>query len=526
MEDCSKDGVSAMDEAYILTVDVGTQSVRAIVFNRAGDQIASARTISQPYYSRRTGWAEVPAEQFWEDTCQVLHEVVAALGDQISRVKAVTITANRDNIIPLDEHNKPLRDWITWVDTRRAPEIIPILRRTLKGADKVVYTVKKAFFEMVAERSKFNWIRLHEPDIYARAKIYLTITGYLTLRLCGILHDSLGMQIGYIPFEAKRLDWYRIPAVFKILGVRRDQLPEIFPPGSKLGEITQEASEKTSLPAGLPLIAAAGDKMCETLGSGVFSPKQATISYGTMATIGTTIMRYVEDSKLKFYTFPSCIPGAWNPEYNIYRGYWLITWFCRQYSKEQGMPEFLNRMNELAREVPPGSNGLFVFPFWTIQPGLYPHGKGMVAGWMDRHTEADLYRAFLESIAYALREGLEIIERKCKTRIEKLFIVGGGSKSDAAMQLTADIFNLPAVRLDHDEVCAAGAAIIAGIWAGLYKDHEEGVRSMVKENKIFYPIPENVEVYERLYREVYKKIYEKNKEMFKELERFSRFKPD
>ena len=110
--------------------------------------------------------------------------------------------------------------------------------------------------------------------------------------------------------------------------------------------------------AGLPLIAAAGDKMCETLGSGVFSPKQATVSYGTMATIGTTITRYVEDSKLKFYTFASCIPDAWNPEYNIYRGYWLITWFCNQYSKEQGMPEFLNEMNELAADVPPGSNGL------------------------------------------------------------------------------------------------------------------------------------------------------------------------
>jgi len=93
------------------------------------------------------------------------------------------------------------------------------------------------------------------------------------------------------------------------------------------------------------------------------------------------------------------------------------------------MPEFLNEMNELAADVPPGSNGLFVFPFWTVQPGLYPHGKGMVAGWIDRHTVADLYRAFLESIAYALREGLEIMEKKCKTSVEKLYIVGGGSKS-------------------------------------------------------------------------------------------------
>ena len=515
-----------MIDPYILAVDVGTQSVRAIVFNREGDQIASARKISEPYYSLQPGWAEIPAEQFWDDSCQVIREVVEKLGAGIAQVKAMTITANRDNIIPLDENDQPLRDWLTWIDTRRTPEIIPILRRTLKGADKLIYTVKRSFFDMVAPRSKFNWIRIHEPEVYARAKIYVTLTGFLTHRLCGVFHDSLAMQVGYMPYEAKRQDWYKIPAVYKILGVRRDQLVDIFPPGSKLGEITEEASEKTLLPAGLPLIAAAGDKMCETLGSGVFSPKQATVSYGTMATIGTTITRYVEDSKLKFYTFASCIPDAWNPEYNIYRGYWLITWFCNQYSKEQGMPEFLNEMNELAADVPPGSNGLFVFPFWTVQPGLYPHGKGMVAGWIDRHTVADLYRAFLESIAYALREGLEIMEKKCKTRTEKLYVVGGGSKSDVAMQLTADIFNLPATRLSNTEVCAAGAAINAGIWAGIYKDYEDGVASMMREHKTFYPIPQNVEIYERIYHDIYKKIYLKNKDLFKKLGEFGHFKSE
>ena len=183
-------------------------------------------------------------------------------------------------------------------------------------------------------------------------------------------------------------------------------------------------------------------------------------------------------------------------------------------------------MNELAADVPPGSNGLFVFPFWSVQPGLYPHGKGMIAGWIDRHSVADLYRAFLESIAYALREGLEIMEKKCKTNIEKLYVVGGGSKSDVAMQLTADIFNLPATRLNHTEVCAAGAAINAGIWAGIYKDHEDGVACMMRENKIFYPIPRNVEIYDRIYHNVYKKIYAKNKDLFKELGEVGQFKSD
>lgn len=109
----------------------------------------------------------------------------------------------------------------------------------------------------------------------------------------------------------------------------------------------------------------------------------------------------------------------------------------------------------------------------------------MIAGWMDHHREVDLYRAILESIAYALREGLEVIEGKSGTRVSKLTVVGGGSQSDAAMQLTADIFNLPAVRLQDKEISAIGAAINAGVWAGFFETYEEGVKSMVREEKTF-----------------------------------------
>ncbi|HZK29255.1 MAG TPA: FGGY-family carbohydrate kinase [Clostridia bacterium] len=508
-------------EQYVLAIDVGTQSVRAIVFTRKGEQMASAKKISEPYYSLQPGWAEVPADQFWQDTCHVIREVVESLGDKINDVKAVAVTANRDNIIPLGEDDLPLRDWITWVDTRRAPEAKEALKKELKGLDLGVYLADYAFFSMIAFRSKFNWLKYNEPDTYHRAKKYVSITGYLNMKLCGVFKDARGMQVGYVPYQAKRQDWYKIKAVFKFLGVRREQLPDLVAPGEEIGRIAKQGHEATGLPVGLPVIASAGDKRCETLGSGVFDPSQATISYGTMATLGTTIMRHIEDKKLKFYTFASCVPDAWNPEYSIYRGYWLVSWFCRQYAKESGVPEFLNRMNQEVESVPAGSNGLFVFPFWTIHPGLCPHGKGMIAGWMDRHTEVDLYRAILESIAYALREGLELIVKKSKTRVNKLTVVGGGSQSDAAMQLTADIFNLPAVRLAGKEVSAVGAAINAGVWAGFYPNYEEGVRAMIREERTFWPNPTDVQVYERLYRDVYKKVYRNNEEVFKILEDFS-----
>ena len=508
-------------KGYVLSVDVGTQSVRAIVFDPRGRHVVSARKISAPYYSRQSGWAEVPADQFWQDSCEVIREVTKSLGDELSELKAMAVTANRDNILALDEQDKPLRDWITWVDTRRAPEAMEALKKELKGIDRAIYLADYAFFSMVAYRSKFNWIKYHEPEVYHRAKRYVSITGHLNLKLCGVFRDARGMQVGYVPYQAKHQDWYRIKSVFRFMGVRREQLPDLVAPGEVIGNVTEEGHLLTGLPLGLPVIASAGDKQCETLGSGVFDPSQATISYGTMATLGTTIFRHIEDKKLKFYTFASCIPDAWNPEYSIYRGYWLVTWFCQQYAKESGMPEFLKQMNEEVKEVPPGANGLFVFPFWTIHPGLYPHGKGMIAGWMDHHREVDLYRAILESIAYALKEGLELIEQKSKMNVKKLTVVGGGSQSDTAMQLTADIFNLPVVRLEDKEISAMGAAINAMVWAGFHPTFEAAVKAMVQEEKTFWPDPKNVAVYEHLYRDVYKKVYKCNEGLFKTLGEFS-----
>lgn len=510
-----------MDKQLILTVDIGTQSVRAIVFDKSGQQIVQARKISEPYYSKQPGWAEVPEDQFWQDTREVIIKAMKDLGERSSNLVAMSITANRDCIIPLDQENKPIRDWITWLDTRRTPQAVKDLKSKIKGSGRLIYYLKKGFFDILASRSKFNWLKYNEAETHSKAKIYLSITGYVNYKLCGEFIDSFGMQVGYLPFDAKKMKWYDLPVVYDILGVRKDQLPALVSPGEMIGKIKDQIAAELMLPKGLPLIATAGDKMCETLGSGVFSSRQATISYGTMATIGTTVKEYISDSKLKFYTFPSCIPAAWNPEYNIYRGYWLITWFVKQYAQEQGMPEFLNRMNEEAKNIPPGANGLFVFPFWTIQPGLYPHGKGMVSGWMDHHQLADFYRAILEGIAYALKEGLEIVEQKSKTRVEKIYIVGGGSKSDAAMQLTADIFNIPCVRLANPEVSAIGAAINVGVWANIFRDYEEGVSLMVREEKTFWPIAENVSIYDDLYTNVYKKTYRQNEKIFQALEQYS-----
>lgn len=497
-------------EKYIMSIDIGTQSVRALVFSSKGEEIANERILNDMYYSLEPGWAEVPADDIWKSVCIVTNKVANKLGKDIEKLKACSITANRDNIIPLDKDGNYIRDWITWVDQRRVPEAVKDAAASIKGINKVIHTIGKNTFNMLSDRSKFNWFKYHEKDTYERAYKYLTMGGLVTYKFTDKYHDAVGMQVGVLPFNIKTLDWYDLDIIYEIIGIRRDQLPKLFHAGQIMGEITEKASIETGLPSGIPIVAAGGDKQCETLGSGSFSEEQATISYGTLATLALTSRKYVGDRKFSYYTWPSTIPNAWNPEFSIDRGYWLVTWFCRQYALEEDFPELLNQMNKKAKDIPAGSNGLFVYPFWAPHYVLYPDARGAIIGWTDDHRKEHLYRAILESIAYALRDGLEIIEKKMKTKIKEIYVVGGGSKSELAMQLTADIFNVKTIRLQTHEVCAAGAAIAAGVAVGLFENEQDGVNKIVRKERTFYPLEENRETYDDIYKNVYKKCYKNN----------------
>ncbi len=212
----------------------------------------------------------------------------------------------------------------------------------------------------------------------------------------------------------------------------------------------------------------------------------ACLSYGTTATINTTRSRYLETIPL-IPPYPAAIPDHYNTEVMIYRGFWMVSWFKREFglremqrAEELGVePEKL--FDELVNSVPAGSMGLMLQPYWTPgirEPGL--EAKGSIIGFGDVHTRAHIYRAILEGLAYALRQGKERIEKRSGTRIQRLRVAGGGSQSDAAMQLTADIFGLPAERPHVYEASGLGAAIDCAVGLKLYPDFASAIAAMTR----------------------------------------------
>ena len=507
----------------ILAIDNGTQSVRALLFDLDGQLLAKSQVEIQPYYSTQPGWAEQDPAYFWQQLCVACQRLWQMEGVDPTIISAVALTTQRSTVINVDGNGSPLRPAMVWLDQRHLEKVDP-----LKGPWR--YLIKAAGGEETLNyyraQAECNWIARYQPNIWKATSRYLLLSGYLTYMLCGEFADSKASQVGYLPFDYKHHRWcnnhdWR----WKALAVKRSQLPQLFTPGTPIGQITTQASQATGIPEGLPLIAAGSDKACEVIGSGALTPDTGSISYGTTATFNVTSPRYIEAIPM-LPPYPAAIPKHYSTEVIVHRGYWMVNWFKREFAeaemsqaRETGVA-VESLFERFLNDVPAGSMGLTLQPYWS--PGLRvpgPEAKGAIIGFGDVHTKAHLYRAIIEGIAYALRDGKERVEKRLGKPIETLMVSGGGSQSDAVMQITADIFGLEAQRPHTFETSGLGAAINAAVGCGYYKNHRQAITAMTHPGQRFSPQEHNKTLYSRLFNEVYSNMYDQLKPLYSAIRR-------
>lgn len=514
-----------MTQDLLLAIDNGTQSVRVLVFDRQGNLLVKARAVYEPYFSDVPGWAEQHPQVFWDAVCQACREAMQTLGADAARLAGASLTTQRGTVINVDAAGQPLRPAISWLDQRRTEGLPPVGGLWGLGFRLAGMTETVAYLQAEAEA---NWIRVHQPELWAATHKYLLLSGYLTYKLTGRFADSSAGQVGYLPFDYQALHWAR-RWDWKWTAVPMDPrvLPELVPPAGRLGVITPEAAAATGLPAGLPLIAGASDKSCETIGVGALEPHIACLSFGTAATLSTIHRRYLEVIPL-LPPYPAAVPQAYSVETAVYRGFWMVSWFKQEFghheqrlAEARGVaPETL--FDELVRAVPPGSEGLLLQPYWS--PGLKvpgPEARGAIIGFGGMHTRAHVYRAILEGLCFDLREGAERTMKRSGVRLRALRIAGGGSQSDAAMQIAADIFGLPAARPHVYEASGLGAAIDAAVGLGLYPDFPAAVAAMTRVGQVFEPDPRAHAVYDALFHQVYRRMYDRLKPLYTTLRRLA-----
>ncbi len=506
----------------LLAIDNGTQSLKALIFDLEGQLLAEERVPFTPYFSKQPSWAEQDPDVFWQALCRACQGLWHQHQHYRERIAGVAVTTQRGTVVNVDENGKPLRPAMLWLDQRKTHGLPPI--NGLWGAIFGITGLRPTVAHLQTE-AEANWISTYQPEVWQKTHKYLLLSGYLTYKLVGKFVDSVGCQVGYIPFDYKRLrwsawwDWKR-----KLLAcIDPSILPELVPPGRILGTISSQAAKESGIPSGLPLVAAGADKACEVIGSGGLGSNIGCLSYGTTATINVTHKKYVEPIPL-IPPYPAAVPGYHTVEVQVFRGYWMVNWFKEEFghlekrqAAQKGLtPEEL--FDKLVDEIPPGSMGLMLQPYWT--PGVKtpgPEAKGAIVGFGDVHTRAHLYRSILEGLAYALKEGKERIEKRSGTPITSLRVSGGGSQSRNAMQLTADIFGLPTARPHLYETSGLGAAIDAAVGVTLHPDFKTAVNAMTHVGEVYEPDPRNHRHYEALYRDVYKKMYRRLKPLYKRI---------
>lgn len=505
----------------ILSIDCGTQSLRAILFDKKGDIHAIEKIVfDPPYYSDCVGWAEQDADMYYDTLCAAVKGLYEKSSELFPNIKAVAIATQRDSIVFLDKDNKPLRRSILWLDHREADlRISDVFSKSIIAS--LPYSTMKQTIEKGIRRSRAQWVRQNEPEIWEKTAKYVLLSCYLNLKLTGNISDSVASQIGYVPFSAKRFDWHKTDGntFYRVFGVSKSQMPKLVSPGGLLGNITPLAAEETGIPCGIPVVAAASDKGCETLGNGCLTEDTASVSFGTTATVEITTKKRIELHRL-VAPFPAALEGFYNPEYEVFRGYWLISWFKKEFASHEvaqakltgGSAEDL--LNKGLSKIPVGSGGLIIQPYWSPELML-KNARGAVIGFNDSHTRIHIYRAIIEGINFALMDGIERIENKSKTPITSVVVAGGGSQSSEICQITADMFGRPVYRVQTHETSGLGAAILGFVGIGEYKTVYDAVTNMVRHKDAFMPDTKNHHIYQRLYEEVYKNMYPALKGLYK-----------
>jgi sugar (pentulose or hexulose) kinase len=503
---------------YVLSIDCGTQSARAIIFDEKGNLLLKSQQKFEPYYSKKPGWAEQDPNLFWDKIVIAIKAIKKEDSSIIDNIDAIVVTTQRDTCVFVDQDGIPVRPAIIWADERAIlkPRKMALHNRLALKAVRMTKTAA-----ILSTHCMAHWVEDYQPEIWAKTYKYIQLSGYINFKLTGVFVDSVANQVGHIPIDHKNRRWEK-PGSMKgqLFQIDSNKLSQLIETTERIGLLTKEAAAVTGLKEGIPVIAGGSDKGCETLGVGCDNNQTISLSLGSQATVQTAATKYYEVESF-IPPFLGVDPAKYNPEVTIYRGYWMISWFKKEFAKKE--VEEAERLGIAAEEllekelseVNPGADGLILQPYWGA--GLKtPEAKGSIIGFSDYHTRGHIYRAIIEGISFALLEGMKRIEKKSGEMIEKVMISGGGSKSDAICQITADVFNLPVYRVQTYETSALGAAVVGYVANGTYQSFGEAVHNMVHEKDCFMPDQKNVKMYGG-YEGVYGSIYKKLKPLYRKI---------
>ncbi len=465
----------AGDQGLILAIDGGSQSTKVTIFDNVGALYGQGRAPLRPSVLGDVGTVVHPDDDLWDSLGVAVRGALADADVTADAIAAVGLCSIRYCRAMLDETGALTEPVLSWMDARVSAPV---------------------------------------RDLAPEVATIASAAGYLAVRLTGERRDSAAAYKGMWPIAADGLGWSMDDDDFAATGMPRHLLPELVPPGGRLGEVTATAAQATGLAQGCPVFATANDKAVEALGAGLSSAIDGAAGEQTvLLSLGTYIASMTAGSAAPMHPGANG-PHTWVnsasvPEDVLYesrgirRGMWTVSWLRNLFSAADAArpgdapnnPEITQAWLESgAGEVPPGADGLFVVPDFLAGPDG-PDRRGSILGLAGQHGPHHLHRAVLEGIALTMRAHAFAMIEALGLGSPRVVVTGGGSMSDLMMATVADSWGLPATRAGMPDAAGLGAAICAAVGSGLHPDFPTAIEAMVSPGRVFTPEPSAVDAY-------------------------------
>lgn len=424
--------MSKYKDSYLALIDLGTGSIRLTVFDLSGG-IQDIRKAHNECLYPKPGYVEQDARAWWSIITGLFLDLRMELREKII---AVSVTGQREGIVPVDFQLQPMANLITWLDTRTSDQADQI-RKEL--GEEFIYQETGLVHNPAWSLSKILWIKEHQPLIFTSCYKFLQAVDFIQSRVSGKAITDMSMASRTCMLNVTQRAWSH--EILDRFGIEENKLPVLYEPGQEIGMITSEAAGQFGLTENVRIFAGAGDQQAAAIGAGAFKEGIVSIGIGTSSALSVTIAKPVHIYDGKVILNCAAIPGKWEYEPPIWNTGSLVKWF------HEKLDESIHSYEDLlegASSVPAGAEGLISIPYFSGagSPRWDPMLAGGFYGLNLIHQRIHFLRAIMEAIAFEIRLNIESIE-KSGIKVSRIILSGGASQNSVLCQIVSDVLQKP-----------------------------------------------------------------------------------
>lgn len=478
---------------YLLGIDVGTTGTKTVVFREDGKSIHSAYC-GYSVISDRADWAEQDPQDWWNAVVATVRKATEKMPDP-ENIAALSLSTQGGSLVVLNAGLSALMPAVSWMDRRAGEDILEELRRGKEPDYHYNHTGWKLTnsFNLV----QIAWLRKYRPEVFQKAAKFLSTSDYLNFRLTGeFVTDYTNAGITNME-DITRCVWDE--NALSDLSIRRDQLAKLLPAGTVIGPLTDEAAEALGIPKETIVVNGGMDQYCGAVGCGATKAGDAMLASGTAWVVLGTFCKRLFDPQSYIAPCPHILPDRYGAMATVPTGGIAMEWFRKIFrSGLETEEETFSHIDQEASAVPPGCDGLLFYPhfFGATCPSWEIQNRAGFIGVHLGHRRRHFSRAVMEGVAFAANDIIHALAQS-GGEVQRIKLIGGAAKSELWSRIVSDVTDLPVIRSVQADAACTGAAMIAGVGAGIFAHYEIAQERLIAISETILPSPTAREIYKR-----------------------------